>query len=630
MKRKILTIFTVLSMFITFYLPVQIHAMEEDKQKSQIPDGISVHKPDADDDDLILINKILYDDRGVLLLHIGDSIESLELESEVYGMYNSSFVTLCQIEWDALDTNTPNVNKLEGKIKIPNGHAFEGNPPSLETIVIVYDDYGNPPIKTEYLDMSQIVLPQGASAQEVDEILKEFEAEAFSDYFYIRVNGEKKMIWANRTVDRSAINLEIPGLYFPFSFDLPSCFHFNENDLLKFGIFVVVRDKVVLSGVGFDPESGYHTKWIYHAQDPQIWLSVDDGDWYLEQDKGKNSTISTSFILDSKTNKTTGLIIDDKSLEKGHIYQIQLQYDGNRFSDVLVIDCTNSQAQMVGSGPDGDRTGVDREEHDKQPPSTGDGDGDVIDDDITNPAPDIEINKPPQQPAPPIQSDPPIQNNDDSDGDLDRLINDTPLVNDIAATQPENNLTSETQGHTVSGDRLIAMMEANPTHITFTKDDIWLSISTMALQELDIKTTDTLSVQFNMNGEESFSVSATLNGSEIDTLIPHPLLVTLNMECDDISILSDQGEVFPLEVANGKTTLSLSSGDYYLKPMPFVVTNPSPNDTSDIDNINFADENKPDPNSYQDNILPIIFVSIITVIAASIYIKLVGKRRSFK
>lgn len=364
--------------------PGEILAPEDEFDETPIP---------ADDGEEQLVNRIFFDgDLEPYFIHIGESIETLTLETTAFASYGFSFVAECEIIWryDELDTDTPGRKVIVGDILLPEGCIFEEEPITVRSVVIVYDDDGAPFIQLSDIRYmwEPVVLPQGAAAEEVARILNTVTTSMNNKALLCTEYGDS--FSAPLYVDTSVIDTAVPGAYYPLRLDLPGGITFDEQEPLVNAIYVVPTDEVVLDAVSWS-DFGHIVRWLYPAQNPQMWISVDDEDWWTKETNEEQGHPYGMFFDSSAFPQSpielNGFYLVPGRFEEGHSYRFQVQYDGDRFSDVLVLDFTESAVPRLFTEPGGDRNGGDREEN--KPPNPG--------------TPPTEPEKPPTPTEPPTE-----------------------------------------------------------------------------------------------------------------------------------------------------------------------------------------------------------------------------------
>lgn len=346
--------------------PGGILAPENESDETPIP---------ADDGEEQLVNRIFFDgDLEPYFIHIGESIETLALHTTAFASYGFSFVAECEIVWryDELDTDTPGRKVIVGDILLPEGCVFEEEPLTVRSVVIVYDDSGAPFIQLSDIRYmwEPVVLPQDAAAEEVARILNTVTTSMNNKALLCTEYGDS--FSAPLHLDTSVIDTAVPGAYYPLRLDLPGGITFDEKEPLVNAIYVVPTDEVVLDAVSWS-DFGHIVRWLYPAQNPQMWISVDDEDWWTKETNEEQGHPYGMFFDSSAFPQSpielSGFYLVPGRFEEGHSYRFQVQYDGDRFSDVLVLDFTESVVPQLFTEPGGDRNGGDREEN--RPPSLG-------------------------------------------------------------------------------------------------------------------------------------------------------------------------------------------------------------------------------------------------------------------
>ncbi|HHV12893.1 MAG TPA: hypothetical protein GXX75_21695 [Clostridiales bacterium] len=332
------------------------------------------------------VYRLHMDDTDLRLLTVGQDPETLQLPETAYAVYGRFDGVECEIQWhyDTIDPLTPGRQLLTGDILLPEGYVFGGEPLVASLPVLVYAPGGGPLVKIAscIVSNSNIIIPLGTDRAELPRFFTLFEDKAF-----LITEAQDMFFWPIE-LDLDRIDPSVLGTYYPFRLELPDALDLGNLAFYTLSVHVVPQDRVDLSAIGLDITGSYLIQWLYPAQDPILWVSVDDGDWHpVEEWPGAGMyNIYGRFVYSGSG--VTGLELDPDNLSTGHFYQFQIQYDGQRFSNVLNLDLVNNTLPRTANDVGGDRNGGDREEN---PPLGGGG---------TFPPADSTENEPPKEEAP--------------------------------------------------------------------------------------------------------------------------------------------------------------------------------------------------------------------------------------
>lgn len=350
-----------------------------DETDSDLSTPTEIGEPDSKLDEEVqseeiqFINRVLFDDSNLLLfLHTGESAESLSVRTEGYAMYSRFEGVYCEIVWryDALDTETPGRKVLIGDPVLPEGYVFEEEPLTVKCVIIVYDDSGASFAKvTDCFTGVPRVLPQGASEEEVLAIFEE--EDSWKDYSALLTTEDGNCFSVPFTLDLSVIDTGTPGAYYPVKLELPGGATFAGREFWMNTVHVVPTDEVDLRAIRL-ADSTYEVRWLYQESNPVLWVSVDDEDWQMQIEEAGHHPYGRFFDPDFPSPR--GFWVAHSGLEAGHVYRFQVDYDGDRHSNVLILDFTESDIPKAANGPGGDRNGGDREEN-KPPEGLGEENG---------------------------------------------------------------------------------------------------------------------------------------------------------------------------------------------------------------------------------------------------------------
>jgi len=248
------------------------------------PLGFSLGDGDTVQTNIIEVYEANLDNpENACFLEIGGDVKTLTLAATAWAQYERFRAVECEIGWryDEFDSITSGRRMITGDILLPKGYAFQDEPLTVQSPVIVYDPDGPPTETVEYCDytktgLTRFLIPLGT------------ERDALPDYFSDLAgrasiqtdNGDE--FYCPLTLDLDAIDTDTAGVYYPIVLDLPSCVALDERKFYILGVHVLPADEVDLRAVTYW-RTGYLVSWLYPIRvEPETILrvSVDGGDWF--------------------------------------------------------------------------------------------------------------------------------------------------------------------------------------------------------------------------------------------------------------------------------------------------------------------------------------------------------------
>lgn len=295
--------------------------------------------------DIIEIYEVeLYFKELILLLPVGGDVAKLNLEKP-FAVYGPNYGIPCNVEWhfNEFDNKSPGRKILIGDVILPEGYKFKDDPIQVERPINVYvegdeNTYVNI-IKYNYDVPSSNLIPLNLPPENLEANLPpiligdiSLETE-YNGYINIPIN-----------IDKSKINTNEIGTYYPIDFNLPPGIKIGDDIITDIPIVVIPSDKVYLLAIE-SFSSNYYFNWIYPASNITIWMSINDGEWIVNQSISNDNINSFS--------------IDSDFFEVGNKYKLKVEYD-NKFSNILELDFVNSKIPVVIDHED--KPGTDRDE----------------------------------------------------------------------------------------------------------------------------------------------------------------------------------------------------------------------------------------------------------------------------
>lgn len=357
---------------------------EQDKQKAEpIEDSdIELKEPiessDVDRKEPIKIPHVRLKDKiNCFFLAVDESPTTLQLPNAALSLNRPEHF---EVNWRfaSLDNQTLGWQKLIGDVILPEGYVFAKEPLTVAVFVVVYDPAKPPIVEAEdvvysiNLAIGPITVPVGTNREELQQY---FEDATETAYIYFHEPERGIVFECPLYLNLDAIHTDKPGVYYPFTYELPAAVSLNPQGMHTTKVYVLPDDAVSLIGVANAP-GGYIVKWLYPAQHPIFWISVDDGQWekIATDEYGIFQNGYGSALKDNDEIGVTALLLKTKSsIPSGHVYRFQIQYESDRFSDVLIMDLTNVKDIKLSNDVGGDRDGGDRGEAELPAPSASKG-----------------------------------------------------------------------------------------------------------------------------------------------------------------------------------------------------------------------------------------------------------------
>ena len=330
--------------------------------------SITVSEPD-DTDGAVIQYTVLQNPYNLYFLAMNGNPRELESELEqeasaAYGMMRLGEYIHAPIEWryDDFDSGAPGIGMIIGDVILPVGYTYEGGELTVEIPVLVYDPDGGPVemvydvLQDIFLSDQERILPLGMPPGDAEARL----LSAISDTILMET-ADGYEFWAGVSVDASKVDTAAVGDYYPVIMHLPPGIGFSSDEYLRMetAVYVLDPDEVDLRAARLF-WGGVTVNWLKEIHEPELWVSVDGGEWQNVLDGGDWVAGWTPFVHDFPgSSPYTELNISFLDLESGHIYDFEVRYeDGGVSVNILRIDLTGDRPQF--NVYEGDRTGGDR------------------------------------------------------------------------------------------------------------------------------------------------------------------------------------------------------------------------------------------------------------------------------
>lgn len=491
----------------------------------------------------ILISKVIYEGSDeVSFVKKGEDVRNLNLTTVAYAFYGNFRYVPCKIDWQYDPLNDidiyPERYNLIGNIILPEGYAFEDKPLTVRKVVVIYEDFCEP-FMDSYVCFftsgpTSITVPLGTTAQE----LPKYFSNAGETITIVTTYGD--YIDCPFTIDLTKIDTSRKGVYYPVTLILPPGVSLLGEENMCMAVYVVAQEEVVLDSVHTDTV-GYLIEWLYPAENPILYVSINNQPW--EEDRDNHYA---DFITGSRYGSFSGMHIWYEHLQNGYIYRFKLQYGDQKCTDILTLDFTNKKVPIVNDPLRGDRTGVDRGEN-------------------KTPSPTKPLSSPTSHPAKPVSSTPfpatPGNN-----------IAPTILIQSKKVSQKTQQKVFDFTAETcinISGQRLALMAEINPQYVIFYHHDASISIPTDYLKSLSFKDSDIFTIYLEKLDPSSFYISFLLNEVLLENSFLTPFVITFPWSGSNVNVVFEDQTVAASEIINQKVSVYLTAtGTYRIEESP--------------------------------------------------------------
>lgn len=580
-------------------------------------------------------------------LEIGEDPTDLPLPTCIEGYIKWWIYEPLEVVWryDDIDPDTPGRYTITCEIMLKDGYTTS-LPLTAELAVIVYDPNGQPAAKANwvYSPLKKNVVPLGMSSNELKAFIRDNLWDTpvdiwteDGDYCYGELTG-----W-----DVSLVDTSKPGVYYPFVIEPPPGIELPAEGVWGAELYVLDPDEVCLFAIDYNyyPGNGsIDIRWLKKVNQPELWLSVDDGGWQ----KVDRNEYSFGIWEDN-------LRLDLYSFPYGHVYEFEVRYENGGVSkDSLTMDLTGARPDF--HAPGGDRTGGDRGENtlppvnpdDGTPANPGNGTATPMPGNPSGdtPAP-TPTNPDSETPAIPIPSsthaaqgatdgDTPPGAEETTDAEPAAAITPAPAAFEAQSALPtvvpaEN---SDERSITVSGTRLAMMIAANPSYVTFFRGELRVSLPALFLEGLDLSPADTFTVTLYQQDERSFTVSFTVRGNDLPDRFAEPFIVSLPWNDGPVSCSQEHGVPIRAELDTGRAAFALyMTGTYVLtkqeqelSAMSFVQNADVPMTNTSVPETDTITNSLTPASPYTDGWARAVMAGMIGLAGAGVFLGFVRKR----
>lgn len=321
-----------------------------------------------------------------VLLECADQVDvaALSLPEEATCILEDWNVVLSPIVWDtdAVDISRPGFVEVKGVVALPEGYVFPGGDLNVHTWVYAYDpeQVGVETIVGAWAPIHQVIAI-AALGSERSTLERYFQLNGIEmgSYTLKDPEGGGYTFVLPTTYDLSLVDLNQVGSYEIFS-PPPAYFQYGPVAKQAMALYVIDPDEVDLRAWLLDGFGTITIEWIYEVQSPELWVSVDEGEWQPISGLVESGLctepdwLKYAFTFDYNTKKCNRVQIVEDWLLDGHTYEFEVRYENEGVSvNSLILDLREGHSLRYGNGG-GSRGGDDREEEVDPPPVAPGGD----------------------------------------------------------------------------------------------------------------------------------------------------------------------------------------------------------------------------------------------------------------
>ena len=245
-----------------------------------------------------------------------------------------------------------------GDVLLPDGYAFEDEKLTVESPVLVYDADGEPAelvselLQSIFIPNNRRLIPLGMSLGDMIEQLS-----SVPDAVMIETVGGYR-VWADISVDLLKVDTSKVGVYYPLTLHFPPGIGFGPEGYrsLETAVYVLDPDEVDLQAILVN-HGGVTIGWFKEVSSPELWVSVDGGDWHRVVDNVIN--LYHFYPASFGGSSYNQLFIYTSRFASGYVYDFEVRYEDDGLSvNILRVDLTGSRPEYYPY--EGDRTGGDR------------------------------------------------------------------------------------------------------------------------------------------------------------------------------------------------------------------------------------------------------------------------------
>jgi hypothetical protein len=351
----------------TYYVEATQYPFETPGETGSFKISITVSDAADVDNTIIQFAALMNPDR-LYFLEVDNDPRGLELEQEalaVYGMIRLGHFVIVPVEWqyDSFDSGTPGIRMITGEISLPIGYAYDGGELTVQSPVLVYDPDGEPVEKVSDIlhpifpgSGRRNIIPLGMPAVDVQAHLSGHAENVLIE----TVNGYR--FFVDISLDASKVDTSAVGVYYPIALHFPPGIGFDSDEYthLETAVYVLDPDEVDLRAVNLTA-TGFIVRWIKGISAPELWVSVNEGEWQNILDGGpwlgSWQPVNVFSFQSSPFFNEFDIVLN--RFATGHTYDFEVRYENGGISlNTLRVDLTGSRPNYYPY--EGDRTGGDR------------------------------------------------------------------------------------------------------------------------------------------------------------------------------------------------------------------------------------------------------------------------------
>ena len=332
-----------------------------------VPLSYYVYDP-ADPETKLAIDAVKFHNPTIYNLETGADVRSLQLPATAIGHYSAGELTngkKCDIAWDYDSFNSSVTGKqtIYGEIVPPEAFRLEETSQAEGKLKVQCEIMvSNPEVPAQeviiygqgYKGIYERVIPLG---MDTEELAASFEKRLDHSQQFLFLTEAGDVFFSAYEIDTTLIDTTKAGAYFPLVMELPAYTIFDQTVKNMTAVYVIDPGEVDLRCFEYDITTGYlHSSWFYHADAPELWVKIDDGDWQAADSD------SYTFLWYA-TSQTQQLKLNVQKLDSGHSYEFEVRYDTGKYSaNTIVVDLSGGMTDIYETPVDGDRHGYDRDD----------------------------------------------------------------------------------------------------------------------------------------------------------------------------------------------------------------------------------------------------------------------------
>lgn len=226
-----------------------------------------------------------------------------------------------------------NVSAVDSDVAAALGHSAVAN---IEPAAFSQDNPANEVVSFSAINRTApIIIPLGTAeyklAEYFDCLLENAEIKTAGGDIYL----------CPIKLNLAEIDVDAPGIYLPVEIDLPDGLYWGSKvDIFELAVYVMPFDGIILDTTSIY-SSDYIVQWLHTAANPVLWVRIDEGEWFKD-----NQGSYASFFENDPDLGTNGMVLDGDMIGDGHSYKFQVQYDGDRYSNILFFEYIMESRQI--------------------------------------------------------------------------------------------------------------------------------------------------------------------------------------------------------------------------------------------------------------------------------------------